>query len=135
MADVTTSTTIIDGGREAVMSFTYQYVDAGNESAVTKVDVSSLQESADGDTCTGVRIAEIWYSTVGMTVEILSDASTNVFITHLPSDFTDHVDMSAFNGLSSKLGTSPNGDVLFTTTGAGAAGDSYNVVLRMIKEY
>jgi len=135
MADVVTSTTILDGPRQAVMSFTYQYVDDGNESAVTKVDVSSLETSIEGDACTGVRIAEIWYSTVGMTVEILSDASTDIFITHLPSDFTDHVDMSAFGGLSSKLGTSPNGDVLFTTTGAGATGDSYNVVLRMIKDY
>tara|TARA_R100000501_G_scaffold16091_1_gene29232 strand:- start:398 stop:805 length:408 start_codon:yes stop_codon:yes gene_type:complete len=135
MADVVTSTTILDGPRQAIMSFTYQYVDTGNESAVTKVDVSGLETSVEGDACTGVRIAEIWYSTVGMTVEILSDASTDIFITHLPSDFTDHVDMSAFGGLSSKLGTSPNGDVLFTTTGAGTAGDSYNVVLRMIKDY
>ena len=135
MADVVTSTTILDGPRQAIMSFTYQFVDGGNESAVKKVDVSELQSSVDGDTCSAVRIAEIWYSTVGMTVEILSDASTDIFITHLPSDFTDHVDMSAFGGLSSKLGTSPNGDVLFTTTGAGTVVDSYNVVLRMIKDY
>tara|TARA_R110002020_G_scaffold176527_1_gene368800 strand:- start:145 stop:552 length:408 start_codon:yes stop_codon:yes gene_type:complete len=135
MADVVTSTTILDGPRQAIMSFTYQFVDDGNESAVKKVDVSGLETSVDGDTCTGVRIAEIWYSTVGMTVEILSDASADIFITHLPSDFTDHVDMSAFGGLSSKLGTSPNGDILFTTTGAGTVGDSYNVVLRMIKDY
>ena len=134
MADVTTSTTIIDGGREAVMSFTYQYVDTGNESAVTKVDVSSLQASSDGDACTGVRIAEVWYSTVGMTVEILSDADTDIIMMHLASDFSDNIDFSAFGGLP-ELGTSPTGDIKFTTTGAGAAGDSYNVVLRMIKDY
>lgn len=134
MADVTTSTTIIDGGREAVMSFTYQYVDTGNESAVTKVDVSSLQASSDGDACTGVRIAEVWYSTVGMTVEILSDADTDIIMMHLASDFSDNIDFSSFGGLP-ELGTSPTGDIKFTTTGAGAAGDSYNVVLRMIKDY
>ena len=135
MADVVTSTTILDGPRQAVMSFTYQYVDTGNESAVTKVDVSALESSVDGDACTAVRIAEVWYSTQGLTVEILSDASTDIFMMHLPADFTDHIDMSAFGGISSSLGTSPVGDVLFTTTGAGTTGDSYNVVLRMIKDY
>ena len=135
MADVVTSTTIVDGSRQAVMSFTYQYVDGGNETAVTKVDVSALESSTDGDACTAVRIAEVWYSTQGMTVEILSDATVDVFMMHLRSDFTDHIDISAFGGISSSLGTSPGGDVLFTTTGAGTTGDSYNVVLRMIKDY
>ena len=135
MADVVTSTTLLDGERHAIMSFTYQYVDTGNESAVTKVDVSGLAKNSEGESCSAVRIVGVWYSTVGMTVEILSDASTDIIIMHLPSDFTDNIDMSDFGGLSSSLGTSPNGDILFTTTGAGAAGDSYNVVLKMIKDY
>jgi hypothetical protein len=135
MADVVTSTTLLDGERHAIMSFTYQYVDTGNESAVTKVDVSALEKNSDGESCSAVRIVGAWYSTVGMTVEILSDASTDIIIMHLPSDFTDQIDMLDFGGLSSSLGTSPNGDILFTTTGAGATGDSYNVVLKMIKDY
>ena len=41
MADITTSTTINQSDREVVMAFQYQYVDGGNEDAVTKVDVSA----------------------------------------------------------------------------------------------
>ena len=42
MADIVTTTTIADNPREAVFAFQYQYVDTGNESAVTKIDVSSF---------------------------------------------------------------------------------------------
>jgi hypothetical protein len=46
-----------------------------------------------------------------------------------------YLDYTDIGGLTSSLGSSPTGDVLFTTTGAGAVGDTYNVVFRMIKEY
>jgi hypothetical protein len=42
MADITTSTTIIDNTHECVFAFQYQYVDGGNESAVAKGDNSWL---------------------------------------------------------------------------------------------
>ena len=135
MADVVTSTTISDGEREAVMRFTYQYVDTGNEAAVKKVDVSALQTNSNGDTCSAVRIVEIWYAVVGMTAMLESDATVDVTLLNLPADRTGHLDMSSFGGLTSKLGSSPNGDILITTTGAGAVGDSYNIVLRLIKDY
>ena len=32
-----------------MVAFQYQYLDTGNESAVTKVDVSTLQANANGD--------------------------------------------------------------------------------------
>ena len=135
MADIVTSTTIIDGGRQAVMSFTYQYVDGGNESAVTKVDVSALSTSGDGTTCTGVRIAEVWWTTVGMSVLVESDATADICLMQLSADGPGYLDYTDIGGLTSSLGSSPNGDILFTTTGAGAVGDTYNVVFRMIKEY
>ena len=42
-----------------------------------------------------------------------------------------------FGGLptSSGYGTNGTGDVKFTTTGAGAAGDAYQVIIRGIKKY
>ena len=86
MADVVTSTTISDGEREAVMRFTYQYVDGDNESAVTKVDVSALQTNSNGDTCSAVRIVEIWYAVVGMTAMLESDATVDVTLLNLPAD-------------------------------------------------
>ena len=135
MADIVTSTTINDGNRQAVMSFTYQYVDGGNEAAVTKVDVSALATNSDGETCTGVRIVEVWWTTVGMSVLVESDATTDICIMQLAADGPGYLDYTDIGGITSSLGSSPNGDILFTTTGAGAGGDTYNVVFRMIKEY
>ena len=135
MADIVTSTTINDGNRQAVMSFTYQYVDGGNEAAVTKVDVSALATNSDGETCTGVRIVEVWWTTVGMSVLVDSDATTDICIMQLAADGPGYLDYTDIGGITSSLGSSPNGDILFTTTGAGAVGDTYNVVLRMTKEY
>ena len=51
MADAVTSQTLSDGPKYAVMKFT-NISDGTGEDAVTKVDVSGLNASADGDTCT-----------------------------------------------------------------------------------
>jgi hypothetical protein len=137
MADIVSTTTIADNPREAVLAFQYQYVDTGNESAVTKIDVSSLVKSSNGDTCTGVRILECWWVLQGMTVEVLADATTDIIIMHLAESQQGYHDFEKFGGLpsSSSYGTSPSGDIKFTTTGAGAVGDAYQVVLRVAKEY
>ena len=50
MADAVTSQTFIDGPKHAVIKFT-NVSDGSGESAVTKVDVSALATSADGDAC------------------------------------------------------------------------------------
>jgi hypothetical protein len=36
---------------------------------------------------------------------------------------------------SQSFGTNGTGDIKFTTTGAGAAGDAYQIIIRAIKEY
>ena len=137
MADITNIKTIDENTREAVISFQYQYVDGGDESAVIKIDVSSLSNNANGDACIGVRIAECWWVLHGMTVEVLSDADTDIIMMHLAEDQQGYQNFSKFGGLPStkSYGTNPTGDVKFTTTGAGAAGDAYQVVLRVIKDY
>ena len=130
-------TTIADNPREVVMAFQYQYVDTGNESAVLKIDVSSLVASSSGETCTGIRILECWWVISAMTVEILADASTDVIIMHLTEGQSGYQDFSKFGGLpsSKSFGTSPTGDIKFTTTGADAAGDAYQIIIRASKEY
>ena len=137
MADIVTTTTIADNPREAVFAFQYQYVDTGNESAVTKIDVSSLVNNSNGDPCTGVRILECWWIIQGMTVEVLADAIIDYIVMHLAENQQGYHNFEKFGGLpsTSSYGTSPTGDVLFTTTGAGAVGDAYQVVLRVAKEY
>jgi len=137
LADITTSTKINENTREVVYAFQYQYVDGGNESAVSKIDVSGLEKSANGDTCSGIRIVECWWVINAMTVEVLADADTDVIVLHLDEGQSGYQDFSRFGGLptSSSYGASGTGDIKFTTTGAGAAGDAYQIVIRAIKEY
>ena len=137
MADITTSTKISENTREVVYAFQYQYVDGGNESAVSKIDVSGLEKSANGDTCSGIRIVECWWIINAMTVEVLADADTDIIVLHLDEGQSGYQDFSIFGGLptSSSYGSSGTGDIKFTTTGAGAAGDAYQIVIRAIKEY
>lgn len=135
MADAVTSTTIQDGDRIAVIQLT-NTSDGTGESAVTKVDVSGLTtNSANGQTCTGVKLAKIVYSTFGMSVKLLWHATTNTICWDLNSDYTTDEDFSEFGGIQNTAATSgKTGDIKLTTTGH-ASGDSYVIVLTLIKEY
>ena len=137
MADITTVTKISESTREVTFAFQYQYVDGGNESAVSKIDVSALGASANGDTCTGLRILECWWVINAMTVEVLADADTDIIVLHLDEGQSGYQDFNIFGGLpsSSTYGANGTGDIKFTTTGAGAAGDAYQIVIRASKDY
>jgi hypothetical protein len=65
MADITTSTTIIDNTHECVFAFQYQYVDGGNESAVAKIDVSALAANANAQPA---RVYALW-NAIGFCME------------------------------------------------------------------
>jgi hypothetical protein len=137
MADIVTTTKISENTQEVVFAFQYQYVDGGNESAVSKIDVSGLLKNAAGVTCTGIRILECWWVINAMTVEVLAAADTNIIVLHLDEGQSGYQDFSRFGGLptSSSYGTNGTGDIKFTTTGAGAAGDAYQIVIRASKQY
>ena len=137
MADIVTVNKLSENTNEVVYAFQYQYVDTGNESAVSKIDVSALATNADGETCTGIRIVECWWVISAMTVEILAAADTTVIIMHLTEGQSGYQDFSKFGGLpnSKSFGTNGTGDIKFTTTGAGATGDAYQIINRGIKQY
>ena len=137
MADLKTTTKISENTQEVVFAFQYQYVDGGDESAVSKIDVSALTKSSNGDTCTGIRILECWWVIKAMTVEVLADANVDIIVLHLDEGQSGYQDFSRFGGLptSSSYGANGTGDIKFTTTGAGAAGDSYQIVIRASKQY
>ena len=132
MADTFTEKVIEDGPRKLVKSFAYTYVDTG-QSAVLAVDVSGLATLQDGTACTGVRINKIWFSTVGLSLKILFDASTDSLAVELPTDYQGEFDFSSFGGLANTA-SSPTGDLRFTTVGHGS-GDTYTVVLECIKNF
>jgi hypothetical protein len=132
MADTFTEKVIEDGPRNFVKSFAYTYVDTG-QSAVLAVDVSELSTLQDGTACSNLRIKKIWFSTIGLSLKILWDASTDTLAVELPSGYQGDFDFSSFGGLVNSA-SSPTGDIRFTTVGHGS-GDTYTVVLECIKEY
>jgi len=134
MADVVTSQTIQDGARHVVMSFT-NVSDGSGEAAVKKVDVSALEaDPVTGSACTGVIIQSVWFSTMGMSVKLLWDATTDVLALHLPADYSDSLDLSEFTGLKNNAGSGITGDIMLTTVGH-SSGDAYTVILKMTKNY
>tara|TARA_R110000803_G_scaffold100227_1_gene168341 strand:- start:1017 stop:1421 length:405 start_codon:yes stop_codon:yes gene_type:complete len=134
MADAVTSTTIADGDRSAVIQLT-STSDGTGESAVTKIDVSALAvRSSDGAACTGCKVSRINYSTLGMSVKLLWDATTNTICWDL-REHSDDVEFSYMGGLQNTAAASgKTGDIALTTTGH-SAGDSYVIVITVIKEF
>tara|TARA_R110000796_G_scaffold61047_1_gene141227 strand:- start:5142 stop:5546 length:405 start_codon:yes stop_codon:yes gene_type:complete len=134
MADAVTATTVIDGARSAVIYCT-NTSDGTGESAVVKVDVSALSDRADGTSCTGVRLQKVSFSTAGMGVKLLWDASTDVIAVELPADYSDTLDYSDISGLPNVAASGgKTGDIQLTTVGH-SSGDTYSVVIYCIKEY
>ena len=131
MVDTVTSQTVFDGERKAVMKFT-NVSDGTGETAVVKVDVSALAPNAFGKACDGVTLEKVHVSINGMSVSILWDATADVpaFIA-APGTYT--FDFTPLQ-LPNDGGAGVTGDVLFTTIGA-TAGDTYTIVLDMVKSY
>jgi len=133
MADTVTSQTIQDDNRKAVLKFT-NISDGTGESAVTKIDVSALQANSRGDACTEVAISKIWWQCVGMGVELLNDATTDTLIIALSPDSNGMHDYSSFSAIPNDAGSGKTGDVNFTTIGA-SSGDTYTVILELLKSF
>ena len=133
MADVVTSQTIQDGSRKAVLKFT-NASDGTGESAVTKVDVSALSSNAAGESCSSVQINKIWWQCTGMSVKIEFDATTNVLAIGLSEDSNGYHDYSDFSGIPNNAGSGKSGDLAFTTVGH-SSGDTYMIILELIKAY
>jgi len=108
--------------------------DGTGESAVTKVDVSALSTNRLGAPCASVQINKVWYVTAGMGVNILFDATADVLAMGLPADSEGTLDFSSFTGIPNNAGSGKTGDIQFTTVGH-TSGDTYMVVLELIKSY
>ena len=133
MADAVTSQTIIDGERNCIMKFT-NVSDGTGESAVAKVDVSALESNASGVACSEVRVMRVSHAIVGMSVQMFLNATSNVLLIELAESSNGHMDFKDFGGLPNNAGSGKNGDILFTTKGH-SSGDTYSIVLEMVKVY
>ena len=133
MADAVASQTILDGERLFIAKFT-NISDGTGESAVVKIDVSTLAVNGFGLACNGVKINKIYGTTHGMEVRILWDATTDVFAWQIPQNTNYLMDLSSFGGIPNNAGAGSTGDVLFTTADA-SSGDMYSIVLECLKTY
>ena len=134
MADAVTSTTLMDSDRVAIIQLT-STSDGTGEAAVKKVDVSALSDSSTGQACTGVRLAKIVYSTFGMSVKLLWDATADTICWDLNADYTTDEDFTEFGGIRNTAAASgKTGDIMLTTTGH-SDGDSYVIVLTLYKDF
>jgi len=133
MADAVTSQTLLDGERLAIMKFT-NISDGTGETAVTKVNVSTLTPSASGKACTGVTVNKITSVCHGLEVRMYWDATTDVpfFLSTINTNYEN--DFSRFGGITNNAGTGKNGNIVFSTSDS-TAGDTYTVVLEMVKSY
>ena len=133
MADAVTSQTLADCTIYAVLKFT-NISDGTVDGAVTEVDVSAFDSSADGDACSGVVIERIWWQCIGMMVQILWDATSVQFCIELGENQSGNHDYTIFGGLTNNAGAGKNGDIKFTTVGAAVA-DTYTVILYLRKQF
>ena len=133
MADNVTSQTILDGERLFIAKYT-NISDGTGETAVVKVDVSTLSPNIFGYACNGVKINKIWMAAHGMEVRILWDADVNLLAWQATSNGPYLMDFSSFGGISNNAGAGRNGDIAFSTHDA-TAGDTYTIVLECIKTY
>lgn len=131
MADQVSTQVLEDGPRFAVIKF-LNVSDGTGESAVLKVDVSTLS-GINGVAPSEVKIQQIVYSLTGMQVEILWDADTDVLCWTLTPDADNDICFRDFP-LENNAGTGKTGDIRFTTLGA-SNGDTYSILLKLIKVY
>lgn len=133
MADAVTSQTLLDGERLAIMKFT-NISDGTGETAVTKVNVANLARSGSGQACTGVIVNKITSVCHGLEVRMLWDATTDVpfFLSTINTNYEN--DFAGIGGITNNSGAGKNGNIVFTTADQ-SLGDTYTVVLEMIKTY
>lgn len=128
MADAVTTQIIVDGSHNCIMKFT-NISDGTGETAVTKVDVSTLTGAP-----TRVGIRRIHASTFGMGVQVLWDATADVLAWYIPADVDVHQDFTSFSNIPNNAGAGITGDIQFTTVGH-TLGDVYSIILEMVKQY
>lgn len=105
-----------------------------NESAVVKVNPSTLLASNAGGACDAVSILKVTAMTHGLEVQMNWVATAPVVIETIPQNNAYTQDYSKFGGLTNNSGAGKTGSISFTTLD-GSAGDAYTVILEMQKHY
>jgi hypothetical protein len=129
MVDTVAVTKLFEGAKHVYYQFT-NISDGTGESAVTKIDISTL--TSDGRTPTSLSLIEIVGNVSGFNyAELLWDHGTDVQIGVFSGDVSISYDIPGGNHDTGSGGT---GDILLTTNG-GAAGSTYDLVTKWRKKF
>jgi len=128
MADVVT-TQVLESGPKWHKVRLLNQSDGTGESAVTKVDVSTLS-GLNGQTVVGVSLVEAAWDITGGYVQLLFDATTDDELANLSGQGNVYYD----GGIHDPQSTGYTGDIKLTTSGF-ASGDSYDLTLLFRKRY
>lgn len=124
MADAVSSQVLHNGTRKYIINIK-NLSDGTGESAVTKVDISTLT-GPKGVAPSKVAVEKITGQCTGMAVKLYYDRTTPVNIAVVDGGEVE-LDYSYAGGMRD-TGTGNTGDILLTTTGH-TAGDSYDLTL------
>jgi hypothetical protein len=138
MADAVTNTELLDGRRKVILHMT-NISDGTGESAVSKLDISASEamDQATGKVSTYMSVAEVEYDIFGFdSVRILADATTDQVLVLLPAG-SGYKDFRHTGGVfPANTGAAGfTGDILLTTGGTPASGDTYDITLTLIKHH
>ena len=127
MADVVDTLVLRNNPREYAARWT-NVSDATGESAVVKIDISTLT-GPNGRAPTAVKIEEMRWNIQGFnSVRLFWDHTTDDEIAVLSG--VGAVDYGPLSGLMDPRSTGGTGDVLLTTNGA-AVGNTYDIAIRV----
>lgn len=122
MADSVSTVSLFSGQKRAAFVFN-NLSDGTGESAVTKVDISTLVGAPSK-----VKITRISGNTVGMAVRVLFDHTTDDTALILQGEFC--LDFTPWGGLRDPASAGGTGDILFTTVGH-SSNDSYCICMEV----
>ena len=125
MADTVNTSVLLNGNRRYISRFTNES-DGTGESAVVKVDISTLTD-ANGVTATKTAVDLIEYSVTGFNYVVVEwNHTTNDEIAVLKGQGV--IDLVAVGGVVDPGSSGGDGDIIFTTDG-GANGSMYDITM------
>lgn len=128
MANTVETQTILDDPRNLVVRVHLDSDGASGElSAVKIIDASTYSPAFTDCSLVGVQS-----NLIGFTAELIWDATANVHAWVCP-DYEQRQDFSDFGGIPNNAGAGKTGDMLITTNGFTAAGDTGHIILRFKK--
>lgn len=129
MADTVSTVTLLNSPQRLVVKF-LNLSDGTGESNVVKVDKSTYT-GPNGLEPSYFDIEYISYDIGGMSVALVADHDTDVVLTRLSGYGSGCQDFRSVGNMST-AGTGGSGDLLLTTNGH-TSGDTYDIVVSMMK--